>query len=59
MRDDAGDGGDPPDEADDGGTGAPICGCGVTAIPAETTSFDHPRFVCENPDCEAFGTELT
>ncbi|MEY2469872.1 MAG: hypothetical protein QOF21_2570 [Actinomycetota bacterium] len=32
---------------------APICPyCGVTALPAET---DDSAFVCENPDCEAFG----
>jgi hypothetical protein len=36
----------------------PICGCGVTTIPAETATPDRPRFVCENPDCEAFGAEF-
>jgi hypothetical protein len=31
---------------------APICPvCGVTALPAESGT----GFVCENPDCEAFG----
>ncbi|HUW02767.1 MAG TPA: hypothetical protein VMW08_10485 [Acidimicrobiales bacterium] len=31
---------------------APICpSCGVTALVAETTT----GFVCENPDCDAFG----
>ena len=35
---------------------APICGvCGVTALPAETSNVIDSRFVCENPDCEAFG----
>lgn len=34
-------------EPDDG---APICpACGVTALP------DGAAFVCENPDCEAYG----
>jgi hypothetical protein len=34
---------------------APICPfCGVTALPAESVSSDG-EFVCENPDCEAFG----
>jgi hypothetical protein len=32
---------------------APICPyCGVTALPAET---QEGVFVCENPDCAAFG----
>jgi hypothetical protein len=32
---------------------APICPyCGVTALPSEG---GEPTFVCENPDCEAFG----
>lgn len=30
---------------------APICGCGVTALPAEGGG----GYVCENPDCESFG----
>ena len=31
--------------------GAPICPtCGVTALPGEAGNF-----VCENPDCPAFG----
>ena len=31
---------------------APICpDCGVTALPAERGS----GFVCENPDCDAYG----
>lgn len=34
---------------------APICGsCGVTALPAETGS----GFVCENPDCPAYGDDV-
>jgi hypothetical protein len=33
---------------------APICPyCGVTALASE--SGDGETFVCENPDCEAFG----
>ncbi len=39
---------------------APICPyCGVTALPAETSSDDGQRFVCENPDCDAFGEVVT
>ncbi len=35
---------------------APICpACGVTALPAEGLDVVDPVFVCENPDCEAFG----
>jgi hypothetical protein len=35
---------------------APICpACGVTALPAETSNVIGSGFVCENPDCEAFG----
>ena len=35
---------------------APICpSCGVTALPADTSSILGSAFVCENPDCEAFG----
>jgi hypothetical protein len=35
---------------------APICPyCGVTALPAESDHPFDPRFVCENPDCDAFG----
>ena len=35
---------------------APICpSCGVTALPAETSNVLDCRFICENPDCEAFG----
>jgi hypothetical protein len=42
---------------DDSGTGrAPICpSCGVTALPADQVLGGDTRFVCENPDCEAFG----
>lgn len=39
----------------DRGSDAPICACGVTALPAETAVGRGP-FVCENPDCEAFGS---
>jgi hypothetical protein len=42
------------DDADEGR--APICpSCGVTALPAETSDVVDPGFVCENPDCDAFG----
>ena len=35
---------------------APICpSCGVTALPAETSNVLDSGFVCENPDCDAFG----
>ena len=35
---------------------APICPhCGVTALPADAAHVIDTRFVCENPDCEAFG----
>ena len=43
-------------------TGAPICpACGVTALPAETADTADTvdsSFVCENPDCEAFGDPI-
>jgi hypothetical protein len=35
---------------------APICPfCGVTALPGDAGHVLEPRFICENPDCEAFG----
>ncbi len=35
---------------------APICPqCGVTALAADIATVLDSRFVCENPDCEAFG----
>lgn len=38
---------------------APICpSCGVTALLAETSNVLDSRFVCENPDCDAFGDEV-
>ncbi len=41
---------------DDGDDRAPICAaCGVTALPAETANVLDTAFVCENPDCEAYG----
>jgi hypothetical protein len=46
------------DEVDDGADvgRAPICSsCGVTALPAELSHVIDSGFVCENPDCEAFG----
>jgi hypothetical protein len=43
--------------ADDGR--APICPeCGVTALPRESAHVVDPTFVCENPECEAFGDEV-
>lgn len=38
---------------------APICpSCGVTTLPAETSNVIDSGFVCENPDCEAFGDAI-
>ena len=38
---------------------APICPyCGVTALPADPSNVIDTRFMCENPDCEAFGDEV-
>jgi hypothetical protein len=35
---------------------APICPfCGVTALPGDPGHVLDPSFICENPDCEAFG----
>lgn len=35
---------------------APICPhCGVTALAADASHVVDTRFVCENPDCDAFG----
>lgn len=35
---------------------ASICSSwGVTALPAETANVIDSGFVCENPDCDAFG----
>jgi hypothetical protein len=35
---------------------APICpSCGVTALPAQTSNVIDSGFMCENPDCDAFG----
>ncbi len=35
---------------------APICPyCGVTALPGEHANVIDAHFVCEHPDCEAFG----
>lgn len=35
---------------------APICAhCGVTALAGDIATVLDARFVCENPDCEAFG----
>ena len=46
------------DRPEAGEHAAPICACGVTAMPAETEAAAGIAFVCENPDCEAFGTEI-
>ncbi len=43
------------EDADEGR--APICpACGVTALPAETVNVSDPSFICDNADCDAFGT---
>jgi hypothetical protein len=35
---------------------APICTwCGVTALPAESPDVAGIVFICENPDCDAYG----
>jgi hypothetical protein len=35
---------------------APICPyCGVTMLPSDPSHVIDTRFVCENPDCDAFG----
>ena len=50
---------DPIDEEEPAGDqDAPICTCGVTAIPSESATLGDPGFVCENPGCEAFGTAI-
>jgi len=47
------------DEADGDDGRAPICpSCGVTALPAELSNVLDPGFVCDNPDCEAFGERI-
>ncbi|MBL8775729.1 MAG: hypothetical protein JNK12_07355 [Acidimicrobiales bacterium] len=47
------------DEDDDDEGRAPICpACGVTALPAETANVLDPTFVCENPDCDAYGERI-
>lgn len=39
---------------------APICpACGVTALPAETSNVIDAAFVCENPDCDAYGETVS
>ena len=38
---------------------APICpSCGVTALPAEASNVIDSRFICENPDCDAYGEDI-
>jgi hypothetical protein len=38
---------------------APICpDCGVTALAGESSTDFDTDFVCENPDCEAFGDSV-
>ena len=38
---------------------APICpACGVTALPADPAYVVDTRFVCENPDCDAYGEQV-
>ena len=49
---------DQQEDADDGR--APICAsCGVTALPAETSNVIDSAFVCENPDCDAYGDTVS
>lgn len=44
---------------DEGVDRAPICPyCGVTALPGDAGHVIDPRFVCDNPDCEAYGEEI-
>jgi hypothetical protein len=31
----------------------------VTALPADPSNVIDVRFVCENPDCEAYGDEVS
>ena len=39
---------------------APICPeCGVTALPAAPANVLDTTFVCENPDCEAYGEPVS
>ena len=39
---------------------APICpSCGVTALPADPANVIDTEFVCENPDCDAFGERIS
>jgi hypothetical protein len=39
---------------------APICPfCRVTALPGDPGHVLDTRFRCENPDCEAYGEEVT
>jgi hypothetical protein len=47
-------------EGDDVDIGrAPICpSCGVTALPADSSNVLDAGFVCENPDCDAFGDTI-
>jgi hypothetical protein len=47
------------DGADESEGRAPICAsCGVTALPAELSHVIDSGFVCENPDCDAFGEPI-
>jgi hypothetical protein len=49
----------PNDAADPDEERAPICPySGVTALPADPRHVIDTRFVCENPDCEAFGESI-
>ena len=39
---------------------APICpDCGVTALPAAPSNVVDTAFVCENPDCDAYGQTVS
>ncbi len=47
---------DEPRDWDGDSDRAPICGtCGVTALPGELANVLDTHFVCDNPDCDAYG----
>ncbi len=48
---------DEQDDLDAEGNGAPICVCGVTAIPGHSAGVE-VAFVCDNPDCEEYGQRV-
>lgn len=49
-----------PSETDAEEGRAPICpDCGVTTLPAAPANVLDAAFVCENPDCDAYGQTVT